>query len=166
MSTTEFEDPHLLADFLALETPEGYRAELVAGEIVLSPPQDGGHEAVIGRVLRQVFRADREFDYGGNKRPGYARAGIPLYLVIDRRERAAVLYGRGPCTATTPRPPRPVPGFRCRCPRRSGSHSTPPTCSGSRSGWRDAPPVPRRVCNTAEVSSLSLIISSRRAGPQ
>ncbi|MEV7217247.1 Uma2 family endonuclease [Kitasatospora cineracea] len=67
MSTTEFEDPHLLADFLALETPEGYRAELVAGEIVLSPPQDGGHEAVIGRVLRQVFRADREFDYGGNK---------------------------------------------------------------------------------------------------
>ncbi len=67
MSVIEPEDPHLTADFLALEPPEGYRTELVAGEIVVSPPQDGSHEAVIGRVLRQVLRADREFDYGGTR---------------------------------------------------------------------------------------------------
>nr|WP_202524115.1 Uma2 family endonuclease [Kitasatospora sp. SID7827] len=145
----------MTADFLALEAPEGYRAELVAGEIVLSPPQDGDHEAMIGRVLQQVLRAEPEFDYGPHKglvvpggryipdgtfteygamrgqpgwwepsgvvlvmevtsrlpvrehelkRPGYALAGIPLYLVLDRGERTAVLYGRpvrGDYTLTT-----------------------------------------------------------------
>ncbi|MFJ1794280.1 hypothetical protein [Kitasatospora griseola] len=36
----------------------------------------------------------------------------------------------------------------------------------SRFGWRDASAGVRAVCKTAKVSSLSLIISSRRAGPQ
>jgi len=145
MRTVEPEDPYLLTDFLAMETPEGYRAELVAGTIVVSPPQDGTHEAVIGRILAQVFRFGCEFDVGARKglivpggyyipdgtftvrdamndqppwwvpsgvvlvlevtsgmpmlereikRPGYAAARIPLYLLVDRHQRAVLLHSR------------------------------------------------------------------------
>ncbi|MFF2628911.1 Uma2 family endonuclease [Kitasatospora griseola] len=67
MCAIEPEDPHLLEDFLALEAPEGYRIELVGGEIVLSPPHDGGHAIAISRVVEQVFRAGCEFDLGCHK---------------------------------------------------------------------------------------------------
>lgn len=134
----------LLEWFLALDTPEGFRAELVEGEIVVTPPPDGDHEDYIGLILEQVLehsatrmqfsghkgltlgkaegcpkdhvipdgtfaprelrlyrgadkwmpchgvamvlevtstkpKADREV-----KRRCYARAGIPLYLLVDR----------------------------------------------------------------------------------
>ncbi|MFG2695692.1 Uma2 family endonuclease [Kitasatospora sp. NPDC048407] len=143
MCAIEPEDPYLVADFLAMETPEGYRAELVAGEIVVSPPQDGGHDTVISRVLRQVFRSGGDFDAGlrkglivpggyyipdatfternamngqppwwvpsgvvlvlevtsrlplrerAIKRLGYAAAGIPLYLLVDRSVDEVVLH--------------------------------------------------------------------------
>src|SRR5262249_8459576 len=34
----------LLEGFLALQTPEGFRAELIDGEIIVSPPPGGHHE--------------------------------------------------------------------------------------------------------------------------
>jgi Uma2 family endonuclease len=46
----------LLADFLTLDTPEGYRAELIDGEIVVTPPLDGNHQRDIWHVLEQVIR--------------------------------------------------------------------------------------------------------------
>jgi Uma2 family endonuclease len=46
----------LLADFLTLETPEGYRAELTDGEIVVTPPPDGNH----GRTIWRIFSRSAE----------------------------------------------------------------------------------------------------------
>jgi Uma2 family endonuclease len=141
----------LLESFLALETPEGFTAELIEGEIVVSPAPDGEHEDYISTVIRQVLtRSAVSMDASGNKgllmpsksapknhvipdltlaprelrlfrsasswmppggvamvvevtsqRPSvdrttkrhcYARAGIPLYLVVDRDEAKAVLH--------------------------------------------------------------------------
>ncbi|WP_354642426.1 Uma2 family endonuclease [Kitasatospora camelliae] len=46
----------LLDAFLALDTPPGFKAELIEGEIVVTPPPDGEHETVVGRIAKQVFR--------------------------------------------------------------------------------------------------------------
>jgi Uma2 family endonuclease len=46
----------LLRDFLALDTPEGYQAELVDGEIVVTPPPDGTHQTIIGLIAKQIAR--------------------------------------------------------------------------------------------------------------
>ncbi|MCC9306999.1 Uma2 family endonuclease [Kitasatospora sp. RB6PN24] len=134
----------LLDAFLALETPTGFKAELIEGKIVVTPPPDGEHEIVIGRVVRQVFRKCAEdFEFAPTKglrvldgryipdgtftkegafmgaeswwrpegvlmvlevtpkrpgkdreekREGYAAAGIPLYLLIDRKADRVVLH--------------------------------------------------------------------------
>lgn len=142
----------LLEGFLALETPTGFKAELIEGEIVVTPPTDGDHEDHLSTVNRQVLResvTDMEWSgYKGlalsatgdqprdhvipdatiapralrlfrgaapwmpsdgvamvievtsskprhdreGKRRGYARAGIPLYLLVDRGKSTVTLF--------------------------------------------------------------------------
>ena len=58
----------LLEAFLALETPEGFKAELIEGEIVVTPPPDGDHETAIGRIVWQIARqCPEELDFAGGK---------------------------------------------------------------------------------------------------
>ncbi|WP_433462467.1 Uma2 family endonuclease [Spirillospora sp. CA-128828] len=146
-------DNGLLDKFLALDTPEGLRAELIDGEIVVSPPPGSRHERNIARINRQVtLHSSTAFDFSGNmglvlpgdgglphyvipdgtfapldldvydnddswsepdgiamvvevtssrpgpdreaKRYGYARAEIPLYLLVDRDEKRVVLFSQ------------------------------------------------------------------------
>jgi Uma2 family endonuclease len=151
----EYDEPRdpaevLLEGFHALDTPEGFRAELIEGEIIVTPPPVGTHERNISRVVRQVMRCSAaDMDFSGNKgllvprgglcpknhlvpdgvfvpadafddepswmpvdnvalvlevtssapdrdrrakRYCYARAGVPLYLLIDRSEYTTTLF--------------------------------------------------------------------------
>ncbi|GLW56589.1 hypothetical protein Kpho01_46000 [Kitasatospora phosalacinea] len=207
----------LLGAFLALDTPEGFKAELVEGEIIVTPPPDGDHEGAIGRIVRQVFRlCDADITFAGNKGlivPGgrfipdgtFADEGAfdgqpswmkpdRLLMVLevtssnpakDRRDKPEGLRRSGD-SALPPGGPEGRSGRAARPPGRWRVHrhhlrpvrgpAAPAEAvrvrpgdgpAGlSRSGWRDARARVRRLCKTARVSSLSLIISSRRAGPQ
>ncbi|TDD36427.1 Uma2 family endonuclease [Actinomadura sp. KC06] len=147
-------DDALLEGFLALDTPEGFRAELIDGEVVVTPPFLGDHEHCVAEISYQVVRdspnafhwagqkglivpggaggqgnrvipdmvfAPRDLHlFGGasewmpvepngiamvvevtsskpepdrtSKRYGYARAGIQLYLLVDRGEERVFLF--------------------------------------------------------------------------
>ncbi|MFE7492961.1 Uma2 family endonuclease [Kitasatospora sp. NPDC057541] len=61
-------DHDLLEAFLALDTPKGFKAELIEGKIVVTPPSDGEHETVVGRLSWQVARRSaKDMDFGGGK---------------------------------------------------------------------------------------------------
>ncbi|MGQ5226599.1 Uma2 family endonuclease [Streptomyces sp. yara] len=58
----------MLEGFLALHPPEGFRAELIDGETVLTPPPEGDHEDALARIVTQVIRRSRtDMDFSGNK---------------------------------------------------------------------------------------------------
>ena len=144
----------LLDFFLSLDTPEGIRAELVEGEIVVTPPTDGDHEDYLDLIDDQVrAQSATRMQFAGGKglklpglesqpadhvipdatiaprekrifrgtppwmpaegvgiamvvevtssdprkdriakRCGYARAGIPLYLLVDRHKSTVTLF--------------------------------------------------------------------------
>ena len=134
----------VLEYFLSMNTPPGYRAELIDREIIVTPPPDGKHESVLNKIIRQLHRRPAvDFDVSATKgvitpsgrfipdltvcpdgtfadkepwmppdsvllvaettstdpsrdrwakRKGYAAAGIPLYLLVDREQRTVVLH--------------------------------------------------------------------------
>ncbi|KOG90172.1 Uma2 family endonuclease [Streptomyces varsoviensis] len=146
------DDEILLDYFLALEPPQGFRAELIDGRIFVSPAPDGDHEDAIDMILSQVYELSKtKMQASGNKglelatwgaspkdrvipditfapresrlfrgasswmpsdgvamvaevtstkpdgdrkakRLSYARAGIPLYLLVDREKSTTVLF--------------------------------------------------------------------------
>lgn len=54
--------------FVALDTPEGLRAELVEGELVVAPVPDGHHEHCISRIVRQMHRCSHtDMQFSGTK---------------------------------------------------------------------------------------------------
>jgi Uma2 family endonuclease len=58
----------LLDWFVDLDTPEGLRAELVEGELVVTPVPDGHHEHCISRIAGQVHRRSQTgMQFSGNK---------------------------------------------------------------------------------------------------
>jgi Uma2 family endonuclease len=62
------EEEVLLQGFHELETPEGFRAEFIEGEIVVSPPPGGPHEKAISRTVRQIVQAAQTpMDFSGQK---------------------------------------------------------------------------------------------------
>lgn len=49
----------LLDWFVTLDTPYGFRAELIEGELVLTPPPDGSHEHCLSEIARQMYTRSR-----------------------------------------------------------------------------------------------------------
>jgi Uma2 family endonuclease len=144
----------LLKDFLAWDahSPEGYRAELIDGEMVVSPPPAGNHEVNVSAIVEQVvLKSAATMDFSAHKglivpsfgqgdegrvipdltlaprelklfrgappwmevagvemvvevtssrpdldreakRRAYAAAGIPLYLLADRKLSKVILF--------------------------------------------------------------------------
>ncbi|MDJ0346571.1 Uma2 family endonuclease [Streptomyces sp. H10-C2] len=67
----------LLEGFLALDTPEGFRAELIEGEIGVTPPPDGDHEDYFSAIVEQVFtRSTTRMRASGNKGLKVPRGGL------------------------------------------------------------------------------------------
>lgn len=73
----------LLEGFLALGTPDGFRAELLDGEIVVTPLPDGSHEHCVSHLVTQtVSLSETGMVFSGNKG-----------LLIDRSQGSVTLFG-------------------------------------------------------------------------
>ncbi|MFE2725832.1 Uma2 family endonuclease [Kitasatospora sp. NPDC059327] len=154
ISESPSEEDILLEGFLSLHSPEGFRAELIEGEIIVTPPPDGDHEDYISHLVKQVIRKSAtDMSVSGGKglrlasgglcpknhvvpdatfapeelrlfrgapswmdpkgvamvaevtstkpdqdriakRHCYARAAIPLYLLIDRDKSQVSIFGK------------------------------------------------------------------------
>jgi len=150
-----------------LKLPLGYKAELIEGEISVTPPPNGEHEGFFARLNREFNRKGDRLVSGGTglitplgrfipdltvvspeyfytdpqerwrqtkgielvveitssnpsndrdaKRRGYAAASIPLYLLVDRKDKQTILFSkpqRGDYRVREPRPisePIPLP---------------------------------------------------------
>ncbi|SNX58069.1 Uma2 family endonuclease [Streptomyces sp. TLI_55] len=58
----------LLDWFVDLETPEGLRAELIEGELVVTPLPDGHHEHCISLIVEQLYRrSSADVQFSANK---------------------------------------------------------------------------------------------------
>ncbi len=58
----------LLDGFLALDTPLGFRAELIEGEIIVTPPPLGDHEHIIAELVDQIAAGTATpMHFSGNK---------------------------------------------------------------------------------------------------
>nr|WP_107049947.1 Uma2 family endonuclease [Streptomyces bicolor] len=58
----------LLDWFVDLNTPEGLRAELIEGELVVTPVPDGHHEHCISRIVGEMYRrSPTDIQFSGNK---------------------------------------------------------------------------------------------------
>lgn len=76
----------LLEGFLALDTPEGLRAELIEREIIVTGVPDGDHERHISVIIEQVFtKAVIDMDFSGNKGLKVPRAAwsVPDHVIPD-----------------------------------------------------------------------------------
>ncbi|MGH8880395.1 MAG: Uma2 family endonuclease, partial [Stackebrandtia sp.] len=67
-TTSSIPDDDMLDIFLSLDTPPGYRAELIDQEIVVTPPPQAFHEGIIHLITRAINRgADTDFWLAGNR---------------------------------------------------------------------------------------------------
>ncbi|MGY3201394.1 Uma2 family endonuclease [Streptomyces sp. TE5632] len=58
----------LLDWFVVLDPPEGFRAELIEGELVLTPLPDGSHAHCLSLIASQMYTRSRTaMDFSGNK---------------------------------------------------------------------------------------------------
>ncbi|MFM9551685.1 MULTISPECIES: Uma2 family endonuclease [Streptomyces] len=74
----------LVEGFFALGTPDGFRAELIEGEIVVTALPEGDHEDCVGLILSQVLKRSRtDMQFSGRKGLTLGRAdGSPQDHVI------------------------------------------------------------------------------------
>ncbi|NUR02430.1 MAG: Uma2 family endonuclease [Streptomyces sp.] len=98
----------LLDWFVDLDTPEGLRAELIEGELVVTPVPDGHHEHCISRIVGQMYRrSSTEMHFSGNKGLSLQSAdGCPQDHVIPDGTFAPKALYRGadpwmPCAGVT-----------------------------------------------------------------